>query len=75
MSGQLTIPDVKHPAITQEQFDYDNNRQIADAVLENPTMLAFMVRHLSERMELAEGKILWLTKVLRKRSTMKSTAE
>ncbi len=45
------------PAMSDEQFEYDNQRQINEAVLTNPTMLAHVIMNLRERIELLEGII------------------
>lgn len=48
-------PPVEAPAMSQEQLDYDNQRQIDDAVLLNPAMLAFVIRDLKDRVEALEA--------------------
>ena len=50
-------PLIEAPAMAQEQFDYDNQRQIDDAVLLQPAMLAFVIRDLKDRVKELEDRI------------------
>lgn len=47
-------PAVEAPAMSQEQLEYDNQRQIEDAALLNPTMLAFVISDLKARVKALE---------------------
>jgi hypothetical protein len=49
-------PIVTAPAMSQDQFEYDNQRQIDDAVLLEPAMLAFVIQDLRTRVKELEER-------------------
>ena len=75
MNNQLRLVEPPNPAMTQEQFDFDMATTVADSILQNPSILAFMVRNLGERLTLVEGRTTWLMKIFRKRYKLKSVDE
>lgn len=50
-------PAVLAPAMSQEQLDYDNQRQIEDAIMLQPTMLAFVISDLKHRVKALEEQL------------------
>lgn len=50
-------PYVVAPAMAQDQFDYDNQRMIDDAVMLQPAMLAWVISDLRARVKELEDKL------------------
>lgn len=48
---------VEAPAMEQDQFEYDNQRMIDDAVLLQPAMLAHVIQDLRLRVKQLEEKL------------------
>jgi len=50
-------PRLDAPAISQEQFDYDNQRDIEAALLANPVVMAHTIMMVKDRLSRLEDKI------------------